>query len=116
MRYALSLMNSPYDIQAFEKLIRDPYPRRKFLNAYCKKALPLEDCPDLGIDFSPVLEICERHDSQVDGATKLVFQCVEDGAKIEAVILRIASGRTSLCISSPVGCAADCQFCAAGGM
>jgi len=58
----------------------------------------------------------ERHDSKTDGATKLVFQCLEDGAKVEAVILRIASGRTSLCISSQIGCAADCQFCATGAM
>ncbi|MCC7300673.1 MAG: radical SAM protein, partial [Verrucomicrobia bacterium] len=59
------------------------------------------------------LELVGRYDSQLDGATKLVFQCL-DGARIEAVILRIASGRTSLCISSQVGCAADCQFCATG--
>jgi 23S rRNA (adenine2503-C2)-methyltransferase len=34
--------------------------------------------------------------------------------RVEAVLLRIASGRTSLCISSQVGCAADCRFCATG--
>jgi 23S rRNA (adenine2503-C2)-methyltransferase len=87
------------------------------------------------------LEMVERHDSKTDGATKLVFSCLGGTAaspsicfggtaaspslgieadappvreKIEAVILRIASGRTSLCISSQVGCAADCQFCATG--
>ena len=35
---------------------------------------------------------------------------------IEAVILRIASGRTTLCVSSQVGCAAACEFCATGKM
>jgi 23S rRNA (adenine2503-C2)-methyltransferase len=109
-------MNSIYDIQTLEKLIRDPYQRRKFLNAIIKKALPPEECPEPASEFFQTLELLERHDSKTDGATKLIFQCLEDGAKVEAVILRIASGRTSLCISSQVGCAADCQFCATGSM
>ena len=35
---------------------------------------------------------------------------------IESVILRIATGRTTLCVSSQVGCAAACDFCATGKM
>jgi 23S rRNA (adenine2503-C2)-methyltransferase len=35
---------------------------------------------------------------------------------IESVILRIATGRTTLCVSSQVGCAAACAFCATGKM
>jgi len=111
-------MNSVYDIQALESLCREPYRRKLFCNAFFKKALPLEEClekaPEIAgkLNFQS-LEIVERHDSQRDGATKLAFRTL-DGHKIEAVILRIASGRTSLCISSQVGCAADCQFCATG--
>ncbi|MBL7016315.1 MAG: 23S rRNA (adenine(2503)-C(2))-methyltransferase RlmN [Kiritimatiellales bacterium] len=108
-------MNSVYDIQALEKLIRDPYQRRQLLNAYVKKALPPEECPEPASEFPPSLNIIERHDSKTDGATKLVFE-TKDSHRVEAVILRIASGRTSLCISSQVGCAADCQFCATGAM
>jgi 23S rRNA (adenine2503-C2)-methyltransferase len=111
-------MNSVYDIQALEPLCRDPYRLKLFRNAYFKKALPLDECLEkvselVGKITFQALEIIERHDSQRDGATKLVFR-TEDDRKIEAVILRIASGRTSLCISSQVGCAADCQFCATG--
>ncbi len=108
-------MNSPYNIQTLEKLIRDPYQRKKFLNAYLKKALPPEECPEPASQFFQCLELSERHDSKTDGATKLVFQTLEKH-RVEAVILRIASGRTSLCISSQIGCAADCQFCATGAM
>ena len=104
-------MLSPYDIQALEKRIRDQHQRKKFLNVYLKKALPPEECPEPASEFSSSLEIVERHDSQVDGASKLVFQ-TQDEHRVEAVVLRIASGRTSLCISSQVGCAAGCQFCA----
>ncbi len=116
-------MNSVYDIQILEKLIRDPYQRKKFLNAYLKKALPPEECQNVvpltrreAASFHESIECVEQHDSKADGATKLVFQCLEDGGKVEAVILRIASGRTSLCISSQIGCAVDCQFCATGAM
>jgi 23S rRNA (adenine2503-C2)-methyltransferase len=111
-------MNSVYDIQTLETLCREPHRRKLFCNAFFKKALPLEEClnkaPELAGRLSfQCLELVERHDSQRDGATKMVLRTA-DGHKIEAVILRIASGRTSICISSQVGCAADCQFCATG--
>lgn len=54
-----------------------------------------------------------RHDSQADGATKLLFRTA-DGQAVECVILRIQSGRTSLCVSSQTGCAGGCRFCATG--
>ncbi len=62
------------------------------------------------IDFHP-LRLERRVDSRLDGATKLIFRS-RDGALIETVILRIDSGRTSLCVSSQAGCAAGCAFCA----
>ncbi len=111
-------MKSIYNIQALGTLCRDAHQRKLFLNAFCKKALPLESClkkaPELiGKLVFQTLEIIDRHDSKIDGATKLVFR-TQEGHRVESVILRIASGRTSLCISSQVGCAADCQFCATG--
>jgi 23S rRNA (adenine2503-C2)-methyltransferase len=59
------------------------------------------------------LSLHSRHDSAHDGASKLLFRTAE-GQLIESVILRIASGRTSLCVSSQVGCAVRCRFCATG--
>jgi 23S rRNA (adenine2503-C2)-methyltransferase len=111
-------MNSIYDRNALEALCREPHRRKLFCNAFFKKVLPVEEClekaPELAGKLSfQCLELLERHDSQRDGATKMVLRAA-DGHKIEAVILRIATGRTSLCISSQVGCAADCQFCATG--
>ena len=61
------------------------------------------------------LQLIERHDSQLDGASKLVFR-TQSGALIESVILRVSSGRTALCISSQSGCAVRCTFCATGRM
>jgi 23S rRNA (adenine2503-C2)-methyltransferase len=61
------------------------------------------------------LELHRRADSQHDGATKLLFR-TRAGMLLESVILRIATGRTTLCVSSQVGCAAACDFCATGKM
>ncbi|TWU30386.1 23S rRNA (adenine(2503)-C(2))-methyltransferase RlmN [Bythopirellula polymerisocia] len=61
------------------------------------------------------LTLDSRHDSQVDGASKLLFRTAT-GMLIESVILRITTGRTTLCVSSQVGCAAACEFCATGKM
>src|SRR6478735_6765096 len=38
------------------------------------------------------------------------------GYAIESVIMRTGTGRVSLCVSSQVGCAAACGFCATGQM
>ena len=62
-----------------------------------------------------VLSLFKRVDSNIDGATKLLFR-TSAGMLIESVILRIATGRTTLCVSSQVGCAAACDFCATGKM
>ena len=96
---------------------------KRFRTAMFKKALPLESCleelPDdkkglfLESIALPTLTLANRNDSGKDGATKLAFR-TRDGHLIETVILRIASGRTSLCVSSQAGCAANCAFCATG--
>jgi 23S rRNA (adenine2503-C2)-methyltransferase len=62
-----------------------------------------------------LLEVADARDSQLDGATKLVLR-TGAGYAIEAVIMRTGTGRVSLCVSSQVGCAAACGFCATGQM
>ncbi len=64
------------------------------------------------VDWAP-LELVSRQDSAVDGASKLAFRA-RDGAVIESVLLRFHTGRSSVCLSTQVGCAADCAFCATG--
>ncbi|MCH9688653.1 MAG: 23S rRNA (adenine(2503)-C(2))-methyltransferase RlmN [Deltaproteobacteria bacterium] len=61
------------------------------------------------------LSLHHRLDSEVDGATKLLFR-TQAGLLTESVVLRIATGRSTLCVSSQVGCAAACSFCATGKM
>ena len=49
-----------------------------------------------------------------DGATKHVFQ-LADGKQVEGVFMPYED-RVTLCLSSQVGCAMGCTFCATGGM
>ncbi|MFC1644935.1 23S rRNA (adenine(2503)-C(2))-methyltransferase RlmN [Patescibacteria group bacterium] len=51
-----------------------------------------------------------------DGKTFKALVTLEDGMKIETVLMRYADGRNSLCVSSQVGCALGCAFCATGKM
>lgn len=46
---------------------------------------------------------------------KALLECA-DGAKIETVLMRNARGHWSVCVSSQVGCAMGCTFCATGRM
>jgi 23S rRNA (adenine2503-C2)-methyltransferase len=122
-------MVSIYDTGGIEALrIRNavqPHRIKRFRNALFKNACgwgeALETLPESArTDFARTLEFqalerVERHDSETDGASKLVFR-TRDGHLIESVILRPKTGRTSLCISSQVGCACSCSFCATGEM
>ncbi len=60
--------------------------------------------------------ILERHPS-TDGSTKLVLG-LSDGLRVEAVHMprHEADPRVTFCISSQVGCALGCTFCATGAM
>jgi 23S rRNA (adenine2503-C2)-methyltransferase len=50
--------------------------------------------------------------SRRDGATKFLF-ALEDGATIETVLMPEA-GRSTVCVSTQVGCSFGCAFCASG--
>lgn len=60
--------------------------------------------------------LVERHTSQ-DGATRVVIG-LRDGERIEAVHMPrdVRSPRVSICLSSQVGCAMGCGFCATASM
>lgn len=118
-----------YDSAAIETLRRklrlEPRTLRWVRTAFCKKFLgsdvALAELPsEVRGQFAKRVEfhsltLEKRCDSQLDGATKLLFHTGE-GYLIESVILRAGTGRTTLCLSSQAGCAANCEFCATGKM
>jgi 23S rRNA (adenine2503-C2)-methyltransferase len=58
------------------------------------------------------LSLARKQVSQRDGTAKLLFTC-GDGETVEAVYLP-HEGRATACISTQVGCAMGCKFCATG--
>ncbi|KAL5552899.1 hypothetical protein UlMin_040300 [Ulmus minor] len=50
-----------------------------------------------------------------DGTKKILF-ALDDGAVIETVVIPCDRGRNTVCVSSQVGCAMNCQFCYTGRM
>ena len=122
-------MVSIYDTDAVEHIRSrnavQPHRMKLFRNALFKHAagwdealavLPQNARGDFGESIEcQYLNLAERHDSEIDGASKLIFKTA-DNHLIESVILRPKTGRTSLCISSQVGCACYCSFCATGKM
>jgi 23S rRNA (adenine2503-C2)-methyltransferase len=114
---------SMYDTDGMERLQHelriDPHRVRRLRTALFKhfdadEAAVVEFLHSEHIAIHP-LTLDSRHDSKLDGATKLLFR-TSAGMLIESVVLRIATGRTTLCVSSQVGCAAACDFCATGRM
>ncbi|MFQ5649709.1 MAG: 23S rRNA (adenine(2503)-C(2))-methyltransferase RlmN [bacterium] len=61
-----------------------------------------------------LLELRTALESRKDESIKYVFH-LEDRMSIESVLM-VEEHRTTLCISTQVGCAIDCKFCATGMM
>ena len=60
------------------------------------------------------LKLVSKKSSDQTGTTKYLFETL-DGYKIESVIIPDLN-RTTLCLSTQVGCPLDCKFCATGLM
>ena len=73
--------------------------------------LPL--CPKCCIDCYQSRQLNTTLHQQIDKTEKFLFQ-LEDGNTIETVLLRHKDKRNTLCISSQIGCAVKCAFCATG--
>jgi 23S rRNA (adenine2503-C2)-methyltransferase len=84
-----------------------------------------DGAPDVGRDARRVLDGLDLslptlldEVLSADGSTRIVLQ-THDGHRIEAVHMprpHVATPRTTFCISSQVGCAMGCTFCATGTM
>lgn len=81
----------------FQNMTNLPRPLQEWLLADFDKALPLE--------------LVTTRVSQ-DGTEKYLFS-LDDGATIETVLIPEGE-RQTLCVSSQVGCAMNCSFCATG--
>lgn len=64
---------------------------------------------------APRLEVVARRTDPADGFTKYLFE-LPDGKRVEAVRIPIFDTHYVVCVSSQVGCALACDFCATGRM
>ena len=74
--------------------------------------LPLKLREELARHFQWWTTQTASHQKAEDGTEKLLLE-LADGKKIECVLLRDGERRT-ICISTQVGCAMGCVFCASG--
>tara|TARA_B100000809_G_C15101770_1_gene517190 strand:- start:232 stop:1296 length:1065 start_codon:yes stop_codon:yes gene_type:complete len=74
--------------------------------------LPKELRAELAADFTIWVTKVRQHEQSDDGTEKLLLS-LPDGGLIECVLLRDGARRT-ICVSSQVGCAMGCVFCASG--
>lgn len=86
-------------VENFDDMANIPKYLRKKLNKYCE---------------IKTLKLLESESSPRTGTTKYIFETT-DNLKVESVIIPDPK-RTTLCISTQVGCPLDCQFCATGLM
>lgn len=86
---------------------------RSFEEALAASSQPVPASWSAGLGRD-LLERVAREDSELDGSTKLRWRTAR-GATLESVLLRIASGRTTLCLSIQSRCPVSCAFCASGG-
>ncbi len=114
-----------YNLQELEAFIagqgKERYRARQIFKwLYQKDATTFADMSNLSRDFRNELEKCACISSLVpetvevsrDGARKYLFR-LADGNAIESVLIP-EEDRTTLCISSQVGCAMACEFCLTG--
>ncbi|KAH8044213.1 ribosomal RNA large subunit methyltransferase [Aureococcus anophagefferens] len=77
--------------------------------------LPGQRSSSASQNFLLFASTADAFEESKDGdTTKLVLR-LRDGHRVEAVAMRHGS-RTTVCVSSQVGCAMGCQFCATGTM
>ena len=87
---------------------------------YVKKVYDFDSMTDISKAFRETLKenycltLPKIYTQQVaeDGTIKLLLE-MEDGAKVETVLMRYDYGN-AICVSSQVGCAMGCAFCASG--
>jgi sorting nexin-8 len=70
-------------------------------------------------DFVTLTSTIDKRPTSIDGTTTKMAIKLQDGHVVESVLMRHVSAggsRATLCVSSQVGCAMGCTFCATGTM
>ena len=76
------------------------------LPAFAREGIPAE--------FDLFTTTVAEASTSADGSTTKIVVSLQDGHRVEAVVMRHDKGRNALCVSSQVGCKMGCTFCATG--
>ena len=111
---------TPDELTEFFRSIGEPAFRAKqVFSAYHKNGLVLDEMTTLSLKLREKLSemteermptVSKKLVSAIDGTAKYLLRLI-DGHLVECVLMRYEHG-TTLCISSQVGCAMGCRFCA----
>jgi sorting nexin-8 len=105
--------------------LKDPLPlknnvtRKKNRNKLQLPKILLDFLKDPSNGFITVTSTVDQAKTSADGTTTKLAVCLHDGHLVESVLMRYVTkdgSRASLCVSSQVGCAMGCTFCATGTM
>jgi len=85
-----------------------------------RDCVPLDAVPSLGRHAAAIA--ARSHVAQADiqavhtssDGTQRIITALSDGARVESVIIPMRADRRTLCLSTQVGCAMGCRFCATG--
>jgi len=69
----------------------------------------------LAAELTPAFPMVAQETASADGFTRKFLLALADDRRVEMVLMRF-TGRMTACISSQVGCAMGCVFCATGQM
>lgn len=123
----LQNLPAPAAVEAMGSLGATEKEARRIWAAAVKRRLPVEELVALPqvrrvvLDrvrercVTPRLSVVTRRTDPADGFTKYLF-ALHDGRRVEAVRIPIFDTHYVVCVSSQVGCALACDFCATGRM
>ena len=92
-------------------------PSKRNLHELPKSLLRFLSSPEC--DFATTTSFVSTAKTSSDGSTTKLLVTLQDGHVVESVLMRHTSpegSRATLCVSSQVGCAMGCTFCATGTM
>ena len=97
------------------RIWKSPLPRSRRLRRRSCRSFPRAFASRLSAETRiGALPVSPETDSS-DGFTRKYLLGLADGERIETVLMRF-TGRVTACVSSQVGCAMGCVFCATGQM
>lgn len=96
-----------------QRQIRQWVFQRRAVDFHAMTDLPARLRDELAEHFTVLGNEVAAHQRDDDGTEKLLLE-MADGERIECVLLRDDQGHRTACISTQVGCAMGCAFCATG--